>query len=69
MGTALAFWGPHVMRTRVYVDGLNLYYGALKGTSFKWFDLVRLSTLVLPGEHEIERLLYFTARVSGQSDP
>ena len=22
------------MRTRVYVDGFNLYYGALKGTPF-----------------------------------
>ena len=68
MGTALAFLGPHVMRTRVYVDGFNLFYGALKGTSFKWVDLVRLSTLVLPAEYEIEGLLYFTARVSGQSD-
>ena len=57
------------MRTRVYVDGFNLYYGALKGTPFKWLDPVRLSTLVLPDECVIERLLYFTARVSGQSDP
>ena len=35
------------MRTRVYVDGLNLYYGAVKGTPFKWLDPVRLSALVL----------------------
>ena len=28
------------MRTRVYVDGFNLYYGALKGTPFKWLNLV-----------------------------
>ena len=34
---ALAFWG-YPMRTRVYVDGLNLYYGALKDTAFKWLD-------------------------------
>jgi len=27
-------------RTSVYVDGYNLYYGRLRGTSFKWFDLV-----------------------------
>ena len=31
------------MSTRVYVDGLNLYYGALKGTRFKWLDLVKLA--------------------------
>ena len=31
------------MRTRVYIDGFNLYYGAVKGTSFKWLDLVELA--------------------------
>lgn len=25
--------------TYVYVDGFNLYFGALKRTPFKWFDL------------------------------
>lgn len=53
------------MRTRVYVDGFNLYYGALKGTPFKWLDLVKLAKLLLPTEHHIDRLRYFTARVSG----
>ena len=57
------------MRTRVYVDGFNLYYGALKGTPFKWLDPVRLSVLLLPRECVIERLRYFTARVSGKLDP
>ena len=27
------------MRTRVYVDAFNLYYGALRGTPYKWLDL------------------------------
>ena len=31
------------MRTWVYVDGLNLYYGALKGTNLKWLNLVELA--------------------------
>jgi len=26
------------MKTIVYVDGLNLYYAALRGTPFKWLD-------------------------------
>ena len=34
-------------RTRVYVDGYNLYYGCLKGTGYKWLDLRRLFDLVL----------------------
>ena len=27
-------------RTYVYIDGLNLYNGALKNTSYKWLDNV-----------------------------
>ena len=57
------------VRTRVYVDGFNLYYGALKGSAFKWLDPVRLASLLLPRECEIDRLRYFTARVSGKLDP
>ncbi|MBJ7313666.1 antitoxin Xre/MbcA/ParS toxin-binding domain-containing protein [Rugamonas sp. CCM 8940] len=30
------------LRTRVYIDGYNLYYGCLKGTPFKWLDLLTL---------------------------
>ena len=30
------------MRTFVYVDGFNLYYGALKSTPWKWLDLPAL---------------------------
>ena len=39
------------MRTFVYVDGFNLYYGALKGTPFKWLDLVALFEKVLQPRH------------------
>ena len=56
------------MRTRVYVDGFNLYYGALKGTSFKWLDPIKLAHCLLPAEHQIDKLYYFTARVSGVVD-
>lgn len=30
------------LRTRVYIDGYNLYYGCLKGSSHKWLDLLAL---------------------------
>lgn len=30
------------LRTRVYIDGYNFYYGCLKRTSFKWLDPVAL---------------------------
>ena len=64
---ALAFWGES-MRTRVYVDGFNLYYGALKNTRFKWLDPVKLAYHLLPAGHSVSKLKYFTARVSGIHD-
>lgn len=53
------------MRTNVYVDGFNLYYGALKGTSHRWLDLGRLCGLLLP-RNPIHRIKYFTAYVSAR---
>ena len=50
------------MKTWVYVDGLNLYYGCLKGTPWRWLDLRRLCAFLLP-RHQIARVKYFTARV------
>lgn len=49
-------------RARVYVDGFNLYYGALKGTSFKWLDLEAWCERLLPG-YTVDQILYCTARV------
>ena len=53
------------MRTSVYIDGFNLYYGALKGTPWKWLDLPALFARVLQPHHDILTVKYFTARVSG----
>jgi len=56
------------MRTRVYVDGFNLYYGALKDTAFKWLDPVKLAYQLLLARYSVTKLKYFTARVSGIRD-
>jgi len=32
------------MKTTIYIDGYNLYYGALRNTAYKWLDIVRLFT-------------------------
>ncbi len=53
------------MRTYVYVDGFNLYYGALKGTLYKWFDIDALIRLIFP-KNQIERIKYFTALVNAR---
>ena len=58
------------MRTNAYIDGFNLYYGAIKGTPFKWLDLGVLIRLVLGPEHDIACIKYFTTKVEvSEIDP
>jgi len=54
-----------LVRTRVYIDGFNLYYGALRRTPYRWLDPCRLSELLLPGSH-IDCVKYFTAHVTAR---
>jgi len=54
------------VRTIVYVDGFNLYYGALKGSANKWLDLHALFSSVLQAHNQIVCIKYFTARVSAR---
>jgi hypothetical protein len=57
------------MRTRVYIDGFNLYYGCLKGTPAKWLNPVSLCDNLLP-KNQIEHVRYFSAAVSARpNDP
>ena len=53
--------------TFVYVDGFNLYYGAVKDSPYKWLNIRRLCELLLPN-HSIQTIKYFTARVSARKD-
>jgi len=57
-----------MLRTYVYIDGFNLYYGALKGTSHKWLDIRALFKSILRPDNDILRIKYFTARVSARPD-
>ncbi|MBR9824490.1 MAG: NYN domain-containing protein [Alphaproteobacteria bacterium] len=50
------------MRTYVYIDDFTLYYGALKGTDYKWLDLSALMSNLLP-RNNIIRVELFTARI------
>lgn len=52
-----------MIKTCVYVDGFNLYYGALKGSPYKWLNLDKLCRLILP-DNEIVKIKYCTARVT-----
>ncbi len=46
----------------VYVDGFNLYYGALRRTGEKWLDLDELCSRVL--KRRVDQIRYFTAPVT-----
>ena len=55
--------------TNVYIDGFNLFYGALKKTPHRWLDLEKLCGFLLPG-NTIGEIKYFTAKVSARpADP
>lgn len=49
----------------VYVDGFNLYYGSLKRTPYKWLDLSRLCTAMLPTDR-VTAIKYYTARIGAR---
>ena len=57
------------MKTFVYVDAFNLYYGCLRKTPYRWLDLGQLCRLLLP-TNDVIRIKYFTARVGSRpNDP
>lgn len=57
------------MRTYIYVDGFNFYYGAVKNTPYKWLDFKTFFQKILDPSHKILSIKYFTAMVSGKFDP
>lgn len=66
--------GTTPLTAYVYIDGFNLYYGALlaRKDSFtrKWLDLESLaSKLLKPRGYTIAKIKYFTAEVISSHDP
>ncbi|MGO2510608.1 NYN domain-containing protein [Marinomonas polaris] len=58
------------MKTRVYIDGYNFYFGCLKSTPYKWLDPVSLIETLLVRSGVPESVLdelavkFFTAEIS-----
>lgn len=59
------------MKTVVYIDGFNLYYRLLKNRpDLKWLNPLALAREILDPSHHVERVNYYTARVSSRAhDP
>lgn len=56
-------------KVRAYVDGFNLFYGALKGTPYRWLNVDAMCRSMLP-QDEVVGIRYCTARVSARpGDP
>jgi uncharacterized LabA/DUF88 family protein len=57
------------LKTNVYIDGFNLYYGCVRHTPYRWLDLSALCGALLP-KNTIHRIRYFTALVTPRpNDP
>ena len=46
------------MRVFAYVDGFNLYHGALEGTSPRWLDLRALCDKLMYASDDVARIKY-----------
>lgn len=65
-GRLCHFWTTD-LRTIVYIDGYNLYYGLLRNSPFKWLDLFALfRDHVLAQDAELLTVRYYTAPVLGR---
>lgn len=56
--------GTSTRKTAVYIDGYNLYYGRLRGTPFKWLDIVKFFDMLMVrrDQHEtVQKVVFFTA--------
>ncbi|WP_372830500.1 NYN domain-containing protein [Pontibacterium sp.] len=54
------------MRTTVYIDGYNLFYGCLKHSGYKWLDLHKLFSLLLNDQNpalQLHKINFFTAEI------
>lgn len=65
-GRLCHFWRMNILRTIVFIDGYNLYYGIVRHTPYKWLDIFKLfqERLLLP-ETELLEVRYYTAPVLG----
>ena len=55
------------MKTTIYIDGYNLYYGALRNTAYKWLDIVQLFSGICHIQNptcEVVAVKFFTAWAS-----
>jgi uncharacterized LabA/DUF88 family protein len=55
-------------RVIFYIDGFNLYYGALRHQPYRWLDLEALCGTYIKRSFELVGVKYFTAKVEDRPD-
>lgn len=50
------------MKICIYIDGMNLYHGCLKGTLYRWLDINKMCSFLFSHD-EIIKIKYFTAPI------
>ena len=48
------------LKVITYIDGFNLYHGALENTPYKWLDVVMLGKHLMP-RYDVVATKYFTS--------
>jgi uncharacterized LabA/DUF88 family protein len=57
------------MKTNIYIDGFNLFFGCVMDTPYHWLNVAEMFRLLLPKD-KIQRIKYFTALVTARpKDP
>lgn len=56
------------LKTTVYIDGYNLYYGLLRKTEYKWLDIYELfnSHILSQDLTHLQQVKYYTAPILGR---
>ncbi|MBQ6008816.1 MAG: NYN domain-containing protein [Kiritimatiellae bacterium] len=57
-----------MQRTFIYIDGFNLFHGALRHTSYKWLDPRAMVSSLIGTDKVIASIKYFTARVTPRAN-
>lgn len=52
-----------MVRTNVYVDAFNLYFGCLKDGPYRWLNVAELARRSMPAHYQLNRVRVFTALV------
>ena len=60
---------PQSRRTIIYIDGFNLYYGAVRNTpALKWLNIAQFCKNLRPHD-DIKTIRYFSALIEGPTRP